>query len=79
LAILGADEYILGFLFATQLRFRQTNNAGQQNKQGTFLTLICCGTGLDAQQMPPYRQCFNVGRNFKQNNLNEKGTSAINW
>ncbi len=30
---MAADEYILSFLFATQLGFRQTNNAEQQNKQ----------------------------------------------
>lgn len=33
LAICRGDEYILIFLFITQLRFRQTNNAEQQNKQ----------------------------------------------
>jgi len=33
LAIWRGDEYILSFLFATQLRSRQTNNAEQQNKQ----------------------------------------------
>ena len=33
LAIWRGDEYILNFLFANQLRFRQTNNAEQQNKQ----------------------------------------------
>ena len=27
------DEYILSFLVAIQLRFRQTNNAEQQNEQ----------------------------------------------
>ena len=33
LAIWRGDEYILSFFFATQLRFRQTNIAEQQNKQ----------------------------------------------
>jgi hypothetical protein len=33
LAILRGDEHILSFLFAIQLRFLQTNNAEQQNKQ----------------------------------------------
>jgi hypothetical protein len=33
LAIWRGDEYILSFLFATQLQFQQTNNAEQQNKQ----------------------------------------------
>src|SRR5689334_8212546 len=33
LAIWRGDEYILSFLFANQLRFRQTNNAEQRNKQ----------------------------------------------
>ena len=33
LAIWRGEEYILSFLFASQIRFRQTNNAEQQNKQ----------------------------------------------
>jgi hypothetical protein len=33
LAIWRGDEYILSFMFANQLWFRQTNNAKQQNKQ----------------------------------------------
>ena len=33
LAIWRGDEHILNFLFANQLRFRQTNNAKQQNNQ----------------------------------------------
>jgi hypothetical protein len=33
LAIWRGEEYILRFLFVNQLRFRQANNAEQQNKQ----------------------------------------------
>ena len=48
------------FLFATPLRFRQTNNAEQQNKQCAFDSLLSSGTGQTEHRIPPHRQCFNV-------------------
>ena len=60
LAIWRGDEYILSFLFATQLQFRQTNKAEQQNKQWAFVSLISSGTGQTEHRIPPHRQCFNV-------------------
>jgi hypothetical protein len=60
LAIWRRDEYILSFLFATQLRFRQTNNAKQKNKQWAFVSLTSSGTGQMEHGIPPHRQCFNV-------------------
>mgnify|MGYP001064055472 CR=1 FL=1 len=44
LAIWWGDEYILGFLFANQLRFQQTNNTELQNKQWDFVFLTNSGT-----------------------------------
>jgi hypothetical protein len=56
LAIWRGEEYIFNFLSAIQLRFRQTNNAKQQNKQRAFVSLISCGTGQTEHSMPPLRQ-----------------------
>jgi hypothetical protein len=44
MAIWMGDEHILNFLFANQPWFRQTNNAGQQNKNSElFVSLISSG------------------------------------
>ena len=64
LAIWRGDEYILSFLFAIRLRFRQTNNAEQQYKQLAFVSLISSGTKQTEHRIPPHRQCFNVRQNL---------------
>jgi hypothetical protein len=47
-------------LFAIQLRFQQTNNTMQQNKQRAFVSLTSSGTRQTEHRIPPHRQCFNV-------------------
>lgn len=48
-------------LFANHLRFQPTNNAEQQNKQLSFVSLFDSGTGQTEHRIPPHCQCFNVG------------------
>jgi len=57
LAIWRGDKYILCFLFATQLWFRQTNSARQQNKQCIFVSLISNSSG---RRNTEYRHIANA-------------------
>jgi hypothetical protein len=50
---------------ATQLWFRQTNNAGLKFFTSTFVILIIIGSGLDGILRQPHRQCGAVVGNAK--------------
>lgn len=77
---------MLSFLFATQLQFRQKNNAGQQKNQCAFVSLINIGTGQMEHRIPPRlvplmrdRQCCNVTCHYMDILQKKVNNSRILW